>query len=68
MSKADTARKLIPFDAARYLTDDGAITEYMNAVLEMGEPDLLLMARSDVARVRGIAQVAKDACLGREIP
>jgi probable addiction module antidote protein len=66
MSKATTTRKLIPFDAARYLTDDNAIAEYMSAVLEMGEPDLLLMALSDVARARGMAQVAKDSGLGRE--
>jgi probable addiction module antidote protein len=66
MSKATTTRKLVPFDAARYLTDDNAIAEYMSAVLEMGEPDLLLMALSDVARARGMAQVAKDSGLGRE--
>ena len=39
MSKANTIRKIIPFDAARYLTDDDAIAEYMSAVLEMGEPE-----------------------------
>jgi len=58
--------KLLPFDAARYLTDDEAIAEYINAVLETGESDLLLMALGDVARARGMAQVAKDAGLGRE--
>ncbi len=66
MAKAVSTRKLIPFDAARYLTDDVAIAEYMTAVLEMGEPDLLLLALSDVARARGMAQVAKDSGLGRE--
>jgi probable addiction module antidote protein len=60
------SRKLLPFDAARYLTDDVAVAEYMNAVLETGEADLLLMALGDVARARGMAQVAKDAGLGRE--
>jgi len=58
--------KLVPFDAARYLTDDYAIAEYMNAVLEAGDFDLLLLALGDVARARGMAQVAKDAGLGRE--
>ena len=66
MSKASTARKLVPFDAARYLTDDDAIAEYMSAVLEMGQPDLLLMALSDAARARAMALAAKDADLGRE--
>lgn len=59
-------RKLIPFDAARYLADDGAVAEYMNAVLETGDAALLLMALGDVARARGMTQVAKDTGLGRE--
>ncbi len=59
-------RKLVPFDAARYLTDDAAIAEYITAVLETEDPDLLLAALGDVARARGMAQVARDAGLGRE--
>ena len=66
MTKAKTARKLVPFDAARYLKDDEAIAEYMSAVLETEDPDLLLLALGDVARAKGMAQVAKDAGLGRE--
>ncbi len=67
MSKAKaSATKLLPFDAARYLTDDAAVAEYMTAVLETDDPDLLLLALGDVARARGMAQVAKDAGLGRE--
>ena len=58
--------KLLPFDAARYLTDDAAVAEYMTAVLETDDVDLLLLALADVARARGMAQVAKDAGLGRE--
>ena len=38
----------------------------MTAVLETNEPDLLLLALSDIARAKGMAQVAKDAGLGRE--
>lgn len=68
MSKAKpkSKNKLLPFDAARYLTDDKAIAEYMTAVLEANDPDLLLAALGDVARARGMSQVAKDAGLGRE--
>ena len=66
MTKPKAKPKLLPFDAARYLTDDAAIAEYMTAVLETGDPDLLLLALGDVARARGMAQVAKDAGLGRE--
>ena len=35
--------KLIPFDAARYLGDDTAVAEYLTAILEADDPDLLLL-------------------------
>lgn len=66
MKKTNRRSKLVPFDAARYLTDDAAIAEYMTAVLETGDSNLLLLALGDIARARGMAQVAKDAGLGRE--
>ncbi len=66
MSKAKSPVKLVPFDAARYLDSDEAVAEYMAAVLETEDPDLLLLALGDVARAKGMAQVAKDAGLGRE--
>ena len=66
MTKKKTPKKLVAFDAARYLADDEAIAEYMTAVLETNDPDLLLLALSDVARAKGMAQVARDAGLGRE--
>jgi probable addiction module antidote protein len=66
MTKTKTPSRLVAFDAARYLESDEAIAEYMTAVLEANDPDLLLLALGDVARARGMAQVAKDAGLGRE--
>ena len=66
MTKISAPMKLIEFDAARYLNDDEAIAEYMTVVLEANDPNLLLLALSDVARAKGMAQVAKDAGLGRE--
>lgn len=58
--------KIAPFDAARYLDDDEAIAEYMTAVLESDDPDLLLAALGDVARAKGMAEVARATGLGRE--
>ena len=55
MTQRKVPPKLVAFDAARYLNDDEAITEYMTAVLEVNEPDLLLMAVSDVLRAKGMA-------------
>ena len=66
MTKIKAPPKLVVFDAARYLNDDEAIAEYMTAILEANDSDLLLLALSDVARAKGMAQVAKDAGLGRE--
>ena len=65
-TKTKAPLKLVAFDAARYLDDDEAIAEYVTAVLDANDPDLLLLALSDVARAKGMAQVAKDAGLGRE--
>jgi probable addiction module antidote protein len=64
--KSESKAKLPPFDAARYLKDDAAIAEYVSAVLETDDPDLLLLALGDIARAKGMAQVAKDSGLGRE--
>lgn len=66
MSTVKVKAKLLPFDAARYLTDDEAIAEYMTAVLDTEDTELFLLALSDVAWAKGMAQVAKDAGLGRE--
>jgi probable addiction module antidote protein len=43
------------------MRDPAAIAEFMTAVLETNDPDLLLLALGDVARAKGMAQVARDA-------
>lgn len=55
-----------PFDAADYLDSDEVIAEYLNAALEDETPDVFLVAVRDVAKARGMAQLAKDTGLGRE--
>ncbi|MCB8747809.1 putative addiction module antidote protein [Rhodoferax sp. U2-2l] len=55
-----------PFDAADYLDDEETISAYITAALEDANPDVFLAAVRDVARARGMAQLAKDAGLGRE--
>jgi probable addiction module antidote protein len=54
------------FDAADYLDNEENIAEYLTAALEDPNPDVFLTAVRDVARARGMAQLAKDAGLGRE--
>lgn len=58
--------KFSAFDAADYLDDEVTIAEYLTAALEDANPDVFLAAVRDVARARGMAQLAKDAGLGRE--
>lgn len=58
--------KLSPFDATDYLDNEETIAEYLNAALEDPNPDVFLAAMRDVARARGMAQLARDAELGRE--
>ena len=60
------SEKLLPFDMARYLGSDEAIAEYLTQVLADGDSDELLSAIGHIAKAKGMAQVAKDAGLGRE--
>ena len=56
--------KFAPFDAADYLDNEETIAEYITAALEDPNPGVFLTAVRDVAR--GMAQLAKDAGVGRE--
>ncbi|MBK6866519.1 MAG: putative addiction module antidote protein [Burkholderiales bacterium] len=58
--------QVAPFDAADYLDDEQTIAEYLTAALEDSNPDVFLTAVRDVARARGMTQLAKDSGLGRE--
>ena len=58
--------KFARFDAADYLGNDETIAEYLTAALEDPNPDVFLTAVRDVARARGMAQLAKATGLGRE--
>lgn len=58
--------KFKPFDAANYLNDEETIAHYLTAALEDPNPDVFLVAVRDVARARGMMQLAKDTGMGRE--
>jgi probable addiction module antidote protein len=55
-----------PFDIADYLDSEEVIAEYLSVASEDENPDVLLAAISDVAKARGMAQIAKASGLGRE--
>jgi probable addiction module antidote protein len=60
------SEKITEFDASAYLDTEQAIAEYLTAVLETNDPDLFLAALGDIAKARGMTQIARDAGLGRE--
>ena len=58
--------KIRTFNAADYLDNEETIAEYLNLALEDQNPEMLLLAIGNIARARGMAQVAQDSGLGRE--
>jgi probable addiction module antidote protein len=58
--------RFTPFDAADYLDSEETIAAYLSAALDDDNPDLFLVAIKDIARARGMTQLAKDTGLGRE--
>jgi len=58
--------KTRPWDAAEHLETAEDMAAYLEAVLEEGDPALIAAAMGDIARVKGIAQIARETGLGRE--
>jgi len=54
------------FDPADYLDSTEVIADYLSAAAEDPNTDVFLAALGDVAKARGMAQVAKESGLGRE--
>jgi len=49
-----------------YLDNDVVIAEYLSAAAEDPNPEVFVAALGNVAKARGMTQVAKDADVGRE--
>lgn len=58
--------KISKFDVTEHLDSEEVIAEYLAAALEDPNPDVFIAALADVAKARGITQLAKDTGLGRE--
>ena len=58
--------KISEFDASAYLDTEEVIAEYLTAALEDENPDVFLAAVANVAKARGMTEVAQRAGLGRE--
>lgn len=55
-----------PWDPAEHLTTEEDMAAYLEAALEDGDPGLIAAALGDIARAKGMSEVARRAGLGRE--
>jgi probable addiction module antidote protein len=55
-----------PFDPAEYLDDPEAIAAYVDEAMAIGDPAFFAKALGDVARARGMTDIAKETGLSRE--
>ena len=65
-TKSKVKLKTIPWDSAQYLETKEDIADYLEAVLEDGDPALITHALGVIARAKGMAQIGRAAGLGRE--
>ena len=56
----------MPWDASEHLNSPEAINEYLTAALEEEDTDLLIAVLGDIAKAKGMTQLAKETGLGRE--
>ena len=55
-----------PWDPAEHFATDEDMAAYLEAALQVGDPALIAAALGDIARAKGMSQIARDAGLGRE--
>ena len=58
--------KVTVFDVSEYLKDEASVAAYLSAIVEEGDPRLLLSAIGDIAKARGMSRIASESGLGRE--
>ncbi|MCP5270123.1 MAG: putative addiction module antidote protein [Burkholderiaceae bacterium] len=58
--------KTIPWDPAEHLESEEDMAAYLEAALAEGEPALFAAALGDIARAKGMTQLARETGLGRE--
>jgi probable addiction module antidote protein len=66
MGKTIKISELPDFDFVDHLKTDQDMAEYLSLVIEDGDPALLAAALGDVARARGMTQIADAAGVTRE--
>lgn len=54
------------WDVTEHLETAEDMAEYLEAALEDGDPQLVAAALGDIARAKGMVQIARESGLGRE--
>lgn len=54
------------FDSALYLDSEASIAAYLTDIIEANDPALLASALGDIARARGMSEIAKASGITRE--
>lgn len=60
------ALKLYPFDPAEHLQTEEDILFYLEAAMEGNDPKHIASALGDVARSKGMSEIARKAKVGRQ--
>lgn len=60
------ASDLPDFDPSEHLQDAEEIAAYLSIILEENDPALLVAALGDIARARGMTEIAKASGVSRE--
>jgi probable addiction module antidote protein len=66
MKRKIKIKDLSKFDAVDYLKTEKDIAAYLSAVLEDGDPALFVAAIGDIARAKGMTEIAKKSGVTRE--
>jgi probable addiction module antidote protein len=66
MTKRIKVDELPVFDATSYLDSEQAIAAYLTDILQANDAGLLSAALGDIARARGMSDIAKAAGITRE--
>jgi probable addiction module antidote protein len=60
------ALKVLPFDPAEHLETEEDILHYLEAAMEGNDPRHIASALGDVARSKGMSEIARKTGLGRQ--
>lgn len=60
------ALKTMKFDPAEFLKSEDDVVEYLNTWLEDGTPQEIARALGDIARSKGMTEIARKTGLGRQ--